>query len=229
MIAGKGVMARLEPEGQDDMNAEARVKTERTPRGVSKAEGMAADFVAVRMKVWWRDSTVTICAATVRMAGLFTKGAAPRYLSSMSAYPPFRREEEGIRRNTNILQNTRSRDHRLGRRKTKFIITSLNRLRPRAINRTGQSCDVYGFGASDGLQICDVVGGKAGGEEFFFGEFGETLLVEGSFEVFGCQGTLSMLGGVKMGGERRVYNWRISTSVRFEDGAASVDWRRERS
>ena len=73
-------MARLEPEGQDDMNAEASVKTERTPRGVSKAEGMAADFVAVRMKVWWRDSTVTICAATERMAVLFTKGAAPRYL-----------------------------------------------------------------------------------------------------------------------------------------------------
>jgi hypothetical protein len=145
------MMARLEPEGQDDMNAEARVKTERTPRGVSKAEGMAADFVAVRMKVWWRDSTVTICAATERMAGLFTKGAAPRYLSSMSAYPPFRGEEEGLRRNTNILQHPRSSNHRLSRCETKFIITSLNRLCPRAIDRTCQSCNVYGFGASDGL------------------------------------------------------------------------------
>jgi hypothetical protein len=185
-------MARLEPEGQDDMNAEARVKTERTPRGVSKGEGTAADFVAVRMKVWWRDSTVTICAATERMAELFTKGAAPRYLSSMSAYSPLKWGEEDLRRNTNILQYPRSSDHRLGRRKTKFIITSLNGLCSRAINRTCQSCNVYGFGASDGLQICDVVGGKAGGEEFFFGEFGETLLVEGCFKVFGCQGTLSM-------------------------------------
>lgn len=49
--AGNGVMARLEPAGQDWMKPAARVKTLRMPRGVSKAEGMAAAFEATRMKV----------------------------------------------------------------------------------------------------------------------------------------------------------------------------------
>jgi hypothetical protein len=49
--AGKGVIARLEPAGQDEMKPAARVKTARMPRGVSNAEGMAAAFEAVRMKV----------------------------------------------------------------------------------------------------------------------------------------------------------------------------------
>jgi hypothetical protein len=78
--AGKGVMARFEPCGQDSMKPAARVKTLRIPRGVSKAEGMAMAFAAVRMKVWWRDSTVTMEAATPRMAFDWTNGAAPRYL-----------------------------------------------------------------------------------------------------------------------------------------------------
>ena len=50
--AGKAVMARLEPLGQAEMKPVARVKTLRTPRGVSKGEGMAAAFDATRMKVW---------------------------------------------------------------------------------------------------------------------------------------------------------------------------------
>lgn len=37
----KGVMTRLEPVGHDEMNPAARVKTERIPSGVSKAEGTA--------------------------------------------------------------------------------------------------------------------------------------------------------------------------------------------
>lgn len=77
--AENGVMARLEPLGQDVMKPAASVKTERIPRGVSKAEGMAAALEAVRMKVWWRASTVTISAATVRTAGEVRRGAAPRY------------------------------------------------------------------------------------------------------------------------------------------------------
>lgn len=52
VIAGKGVIARLLLCGHELMNAAARVKTERTPRGVSKAEGIAALLVAVRIKVW---------------------------------------------------------------------------------------------------------------------------------------------------------------------------------
>lgn len=71
-------MARLEPSGQESMKPAARVKTERIPRGVSKAEGTAATLEAVRMNVWWRDSTVTISAATVRIPGALTRGAAPR-------------------------------------------------------------------------------------------------------------------------------------------------------
>jgi hypothetical protein len=49
--AGNGVMARLEPCGQESMNPAASVKTLRIPRGVSKADGMAATLEAVRMKV----------------------------------------------------------------------------------------------------------------------------------------------------------------------------------
>lgn len=60
------------------MKGAAREKTLRIPRGVSKAEGTAETLDAVRMNVWWRDSTVTISAATVRIALLWTKGAAPR-------------------------------------------------------------------------------------------------------------------------------------------------------
>jgi hypothetical protein len=78
--AGKGVMRRFDPEGHDLMNPAARVKTARMPRGVSKGEGTAATLEAVRMNVWWRASTVTISAATVRIAGFLTRGAAPRYL-----------------------------------------------------------------------------------------------------------------------------------------------------
>lgn len=75
---GKGVTARLEPVGHEAMKPAARVKTERTPRGVSKAEGMAVILEAARMKVWWRASTVTISAAVVRMLLDWTRGAAPR-------------------------------------------------------------------------------------------------------------------------------------------------------
>ncbi len=76
--AEKGVICRLEPDGQDLMNGAARVKIWRGLRGVAKGEGIAAALEAVRMKVWWRASTVTISAATVRTAPLVTKGAAPR-------------------------------------------------------------------------------------------------------------------------------------------------------
>ena len=51
VIAGKAVMARLEPVGQESMNPAARVKTLRIPSGVSNAEGTAATLEAVRMKV----------------------------------------------------------------------------------------------------------------------------------------------------------------------------------
>jgi hypothetical protein len=43
------------------------------------------------MKVWWRASTVTISAATVKIPGLETRGAAPRYLSGFR-----RRASRGI-------------------------------------------------------------------------------------------------------------------------------------
>jgi len=46
-----GVTARLDPDGQEEMNPAARVKTPRIPSGVSKADGMAAVLEAVRMKV----------------------------------------------------------------------------------------------------------------------------------------------------------------------------------
>ena len=49
--AANGVIAKFDPEGQDEMKPAARVKTARMPRGVSKAEGIAACFEAVRMKV----------------------------------------------------------------------------------------------------------------------------------------------------------------------------------
>jgi len=78
VAAGKGVMARLDPCGQDAMKGAAREKTDRIPRGVSKAEGIAITLVAVRMKVEWRDSTVAIDAAVDRMAGFLRRGAAPR-------------------------------------------------------------------------------------------------------------------------------------------------------
>ena len=85
--AAKGVMARLEPVGQDEMKPAARVKTPRIPSGVSNAEGMAAAFDAVRMNVWWRASTVTISAATVRIPGVLTRGAAARYLDMLGIFP----------------------------------------------------------------------------------------------------------------------------------------------
>lgn len=47
----KGVTARLEPSGQDAMNPAARLKTERTPRGVSNADGTAITWEAARMNV----------------------------------------------------------------------------------------------------------------------------------------------------------------------------------
>ncbi len=60
------------------MNGAASVKTERTPSGVSKAEGMGRELEAVRMKVWCRASTVAIEAALPRMVEEFRRGAAPR-------------------------------------------------------------------------------------------------------------------------------------------------------
>lgn len=78
--AGKGVIAKLEPDGHEEMKPAAREKTARMPRGVSKGPGMAAALEAVRMKVLWRASTVTISAATVRIPGVLTRGAAARYL-----------------------------------------------------------------------------------------------------------------------------------------------------
>lgn len=78
MIAAKGWTLRFEPSGQEVMKPAAREKTERTPRGVSNAEGTAAVLDAVRMNVWWRASTVTISAATVRIDGVVISGAAPR-------------------------------------------------------------------------------------------------------------------------------------------------------
>jgi len=84
VTAAKGVMSRLEPVGHEVMKPAARVKTERMPSGVSKAEGTAATFEAVRMKVWWRDSTVTIWAATDKMPADWMRGAAPRYLFYIS-------------------------------------------------------------------------------------------------------------------------------------------------
>lgn len=49
--AGNGVIARLEPAGQEEMKPAARVKTARIPSGVSNADGIAATLDAVRMKV----------------------------------------------------------------------------------------------------------------------------------------------------------------------------------
>jgi hypothetical protein len=49
--AGNGVTARLDPVGQEEMKPAARLKTARMPRGVSKADGIAAAFDAVRIKV----------------------------------------------------------------------------------------------------------------------------------------------------------------------------------
>ena len=79
--AGNGVTARLDPVGQEEINPAARVKRARMPRGVSKADGIAAAFDAVRINVWWRASTVTISAATVKNPGVLTRGAAARYLA----------------------------------------------------------------------------------------------------------------------------------------------------
>jgi hypothetical protein len=47
----KGVIFRFEPDGQDEMKPAARVKTLRTPRGVSNGDGTATTLDAVRMKV----------------------------------------------------------------------------------------------------------------------------------------------------------------------------------
>lgn len=80
VIEGFAAILRFEPVGQDVMKPAARVKTFFTSSGVSKADGTAATLEAARMKVWWRASTVTISAATVKTAGLDTSGAAPRYL-----------------------------------------------------------------------------------------------------------------------------------------------------
>lgn len=49
--AGNGVIARLEPAGQEEMKPAASVNTARMPRGVSNADGMAAALEAVRMNV----------------------------------------------------------------------------------------------------------------------------------------------------------------------------------
>jgi hypothetical protein len=78
VIAANGVTAKLEPEGQEEMNPAAREKTERIPRGVSKAEGTAIALEATRINVECRASTVTISAATTRLDAVVIKGAAPR-------------------------------------------------------------------------------------------------------------------------------------------------------
>jgi len=51
VIGGLAAMLRFEPVGQEVMKPAARVKTFWTPRGVSKADGTAAMFDTVRMKV----------------------------------------------------------------------------------------------------------------------------------------------------------------------------------
>ena len=51
VAAGKAVIARLDPCGQEAMNGAAREKTERMPSGVSNADGMATTLLAARMKV----------------------------------------------------------------------------------------------------------------------------------------------------------------------------------
>lgn len=79
VTAGNPVIAKLDPVGHEEMKPAARVKTLRTPRGVSNGDGMAAALEATRMNVWWRASIVTIEAATLKIAGLFSSGAAPRY------------------------------------------------------------------------------------------------------------------------------------------------------
>ena len=50
-MAGNAWIFKLEPEGQELMNAAASVKTPRTPRGVSKAAGIGVAFEAPRIKV----------------------------------------------------------------------------------------------------------------------------------------------------------------------------------
>jgi hypothetical protein len=50
-MAGNAWIFKLEPEGQELMNAAASVKTPRTLRGVSKAAGIGVTFEAPRMKV----------------------------------------------------------------------------------------------------------------------------------------------------------------------------------
>jgi hypothetical protein len=51
VTAGKGVIAKFEPEGHEEMKPAARVKTDRIPSGVSKGDGTAAAFEATRMNV----------------------------------------------------------------------------------------------------------------------------------------------------------------------------------
>jgi hypothetical protein len=48
---GNGVMLRFETAGHEVMKADAKVKTVRTPSGVSKADGTAALFEAIRINV----------------------------------------------------------------------------------------------------------------------------------------------------------------------------------
>lgn len=49
--AGNAVILRLDPSGQDEIRGAASEKTDRTPSGVSKAEGMAAVLASVLIKV----------------------------------------------------------------------------------------------------------------------------------------------------------------------------------
>jgi len=51
VTAGKGLMTRLLPAGQEVMNGAAREKTARTPSGVSKGFGTAATFDKTRINV----------------------------------------------------------------------------------------------------------------------------------------------------------------------------------
>ena len=51
VMGGLAIMLRFEPVGQEVMKPAARVKTFMTSRGVSNADGTAAIFDTVRIKV----------------------------------------------------------------------------------------------------------------------------------------------------------------------------------
>lgn len=77
---GNAWRGNAEPAGQEVMNEAASVKIWRAPTATSNAWAMGSWRRAVRMKVWWRDSMVTIDAAADNIFLSVTSGAAPRYL-----------------------------------------------------------------------------------------------------------------------------------------------------